>query len=77
MLPLIADEGLKWKGLYAARRGCATMLVNLTGDVRAGFQVLGNSYAVLEKNYLKTSLEQGEKGMRLLEEAAQQKSLSK
>jgi integrase len=70
ILPLVKKANLKWKGLYSARRGCATMLVNLTGDVRAGFQVLGNSYAVLEKNYLKPSAEAGLAGLKLLEAKA-------
>jgi integrase len=70
ILPLVKKSKLQWKGLYAARRGCATMLVNLTGDVRAGFQVLGNSYGVLEKNYLKPSAEAGIAGLKLLEAKA-------
>jgi hypothetical protein len=32
---------------------------NLTGDVRAAYQVLGNSLAEVQKEYIKPSVEQG------------------
>jgi hypothetical protein len=39
--------------LYAGRHGAATALYNLTGDIRAAYQNLGNSLEVLMSTYVK------------------------
>jgi len=39
--------------------GAATTLYNLTDDVRAAYQVLRNNLAVVQKKYIKPSVEQG------------------
>jgi integrase len=52
----------RWNGCYSGRHGAATTLYNLTGDVRAAYQVLGNSLAVVQKEYIKPSVEQGQAG---------------
>jgi integrase len=52
----------RWNGCYSGRHGTATTLYNLTGDVRAAYQVLGNSLAVVQERYIKPSVEQGQAG---------------
>jgi integrase len=52
----------RWNGCYSGRHGAATTLFNLTGDARAAYQVLGNSLAVVQKEYIKPSVEQGRAG---------------
>lgn len=52
----------RWNGCYSGRHGAATTLFNLTGDARAAYQVLGNSLAVVQKEYIKPSVEQGKAG---------------
>ena len=59
----------RWNGCYSGRHGAATTLYNLTGDVRAAYQVLGNSLAVVQKEYIKPSVEQGQAGQLLVEKA--------
>jgi integrase len=65
-----------WKGLYSARRGCATALVELTGDVLAAQGMLRHSsMATLFEHYKRDTPEATVAGMKLLE--AKAKSLSK
>jgi integrase len=52
----------RWNGCYSGRHGAATSLYNLTGDVRAAYQNLGNSFEVAFKNYVRPDVEQGRKG---------------
>lgn len=52
----------RWNGCYSGRHGAATTLYNLTGDARAAYQVLGNSLAVVQKEYIKPSVEEGRAG---------------
>lgn len=59
----------RWNGCYSGRHGAATTLYNLTGDVRAAYQVLGNSLAVVQKEYIKPSVEQGQAGQLAMEKA--------
>lgn len=59
----------RWNGCYSGRHGAATTLYNLTGDVRAAYQVLGNSLAVVQKEYIKPSVEQGQAGQLLYAKA--------
>jgi len=53
--PAVLNAGLKWKGLYAGRRGAATMLLQLTGNALASQQLLRHrpGSAVTAKHYLK------------------------
>jgi integrase len=53
----------RWCGLYAGRHGTATTLYNLTGDIRASYQILGNSLATVMNTYVKPDESAGEKGM--------------
>jgi integrase len=53
----------RWCGLYAGRHGAATSLYNLTGDIRAAYQILGNSLQTVMATYVKPDESQGEKGM--------------
>jgi integrase len=55
----------RWNGCYSGRHGAATALYNQTGDVRAAYQVLRNSLAVVQKEYIKPSVEQGRMGQAL------------
>jgi integrase len=55
----------RWNGCYSGRHGAATTLFNLTGDARAAYQVLGNSLAVVQKEYIKPSVAQGQAGQKL------------
>jgi integrase len=53
--PDVEKAKLPFHGLYAARRGCATNLVALTGNVNAAHQVLGNSLAASMAKYTKAA----------------------
>jgi integrase len=53
----------RWCGLYAGRHGAATALYNLTGDIRAAYQILGNSLEVVMSTYVKPDVSAGEAGM--------------
>jgi len=59
----------RWCGLYAGRHGAATSLYNLTGDVRAAYQNLGNSLQVVQQTYVKPDESVGASGMVKYEEA--------
>ena len=61
----------RWCGLYAGRHGAATSLYNLTGDVRAAYQILGNSLQVVQQTYVKPDESVGEVGLRKYEETLQ------
>jgi len=52
----------RWNGCYSGRHGAATTLYNQEGDVRAAYQVLGNSLEVVMKTYVKPDVEQGRTG---------------
>jgi hypothetical protein len=53
--PTLLANKLKWKGLYAGRRGAATMLLQLTGNALASQQMLRHKpgSAVTARHYLK------------------------
>ncbi|HEU0048649.1 MAG: hypothetical protein DMG96_08755 [Acidobacteria bacterium] len=59
----------RWNGCYSGRHGAATTLYNQEGDVRAAYQVLGNSLEVVMKTYVKPDVEQGRKGQAKYEDA--------
>ena len=69
--PAVVCAGLKWKGLYAGRRGAATMLLQLTGNALASQQLLRHrpGSAVTAKHYLKAIPEALLKGAKLVEGA--------
>jgi integrase len=68
--PKLSAKGLKWKGLYAGRRGAATILTQLTGDALAAKELLGHAnLSVTTAKYVKTMPEALLRGMKLLEEA--------
>jgi integrase len=52
----------RWNGCYSGRHGAATTLYNQDGDVRAAYQVLGNSLEVVMATYVKPDDEQGKAG---------------
>lgn len=70
------NNGLRWKGWHAGRRGCSTILTELTGDALAARDILGHSTTkITEQHYIAAIPEAGRKGMAMLEERL--KSLSK
>jgi integrase len=52
----------RWNGCYSGRHGAATTLYNQDGDVRAAYQVLGNSLEVVIAKYVRPDAEQGKAG---------------
>ena|SRR5579864_1971559 len=59
----------RWNGCYSGRHGAATTLYNQDGDVRAAYQVLGNSLEVVMKTYVRPDVEQGRTGQAKYEQA--------
>jgi integrase len=73
IIPKIGDD---WKGWHAGRRGCSTILTELTGDALAARDILGHTTTkVTEQHYIGDIPEAGRKGMAALE--AKLKSLGK
>lgn len=61
-------NGLRWKGWHAGRRGCSTILTELTGDALAARDILGHSTTkITEQHYIAAIPEAGRKGMAMLE----------
>jgi|ERR1022692_1457398 integrase len=58
----------RYCGLYSGRHGAATALYNLTGDMRAAYQVAGNSFEVVSRHYTKPDEAQGKEGLAKYEE---------
>jgi integrase len=67
--PIAKKACARWCGLYAGRHGAATTLYNLTGDIRAAYQNLGNSLEVVMSTYVKPDVSAGKKGMQKYEAA--------
>jgi integrase len=59
----------RWNGCYSGRHGAATTLYSQDGDVRAAYQVLGNSLEVVMATYVKPDDEQGKAGQVKYEQA--------
>lgn len=59
----------RWCGLYAGRHGAATAMLNLTGDIRASYQLLGNTYDVVQGTYVEPDTSAGVIGQNKYEEA--------
>ncbi len=53
----------RWNGCYSGRHGAATRLYNQDGDVRAAYQVLGNSLEVVIKTYIEPDAAAGKVGL--------------
>jgi integrase len=69
--PVLDEKGLKWKGLYAGRRGAGTMLVELTGNLVAAQELLRHkSMTTTAQFYKKRTRTALSSGMKLLEAAA-------
>jgi integrase len=68
--PAVKAAGLKWRTLYAGRRGAATLLLQLTGNALASQQLLRHAPGspVTAKHYLKALPETLLEGTRLVEE---------
>jgi integrase len=72
------NNGLRWKGWQAGRRGCATILTELTGEALAARDILGHQTTkITEQHYIAPIPEAGRKGMGLLEERLKNVSNSK
>lgn len=71
--PTLIANALKWKGLYAGRRGAATMLLQLTGNALASQQLLRHKpgSGVTARHYLKAIPEALLAGTRLVEGAVE------
>jgi integrase len=69
--PAVTAQKLKWKGLYAGRRGAATMLLQLSGNALASQQLLRHKpgSAVTARHYLKAVPEALLAGTKLVEDA--------
>jgi len=68
--PAMIAHRLKWKGLYAGRRGAATMLLQLTGNALASQQLLRHKpgSGVTARHYLKAVPEALLAGTKLIEQ---------
>lgn len=66
--PLVKSKKIAWHGLYAGRRGAATLLVQLTGNAVASQYVLRHkNIATTQTFYVKPVQTEAIKGLRLLE----------
>jgi integrase len=61
--PLAKKACARYCGLYSGRHGAATALLNLTGDVRATYQTLRNTLAVVMSTYVEPDVSAGDAGM--------------
>ena len=68
IIPALKTKGIEWKGWHAGRRGCSTILTELTGDALAARDILGHTTTkVTEQHYIGDIPEAGRKGMAALE----------
>lgn len=68
--PAVLAKGLKWKGLYAGRRGAGTALVELTGNLVAAQELLRHkSLTTTAQFYKKRTQTALSSGMKMLEAA--------
>jgi hypothetical protein len=74
LIPWVKKSGVKWKGLYAGRRGAGTVPRNLTGSLVAAQQVLRHTtMTTTDKHYALPSHEVADKGLKMLESAWQER----
>jgi len=72
LVPAVKAAGVRWKTLYAGRRGAGTVLRNLTGSLIAAQQVLRHTTLnTTDKHYALPSREVADRGLKLLESAWQ------
>ena len=72
------NNGLRWKGWQAGRKGCSTILTELTGDALAARDILDHSTTnITEQHYIAPIPEAGRKGMALLEARLTHKAVTK
>jgi hypothetical protein len=65
---MVKSKNIKWNGLYAGRRGAATLLVQLTGNAVASQYVLRHkNIATTQALYVKPVQTAAILGLRLLE----------
>jgi integrase len=77
LIPILGKAQVAWKSLYAARRGCATMLTGLTGNPIAARAVLRHkSMLTLLGHYDKANLEAADAGLKLFEQKSTVRALS-
>jgi integrase len=70
--PILEEKDIEWKGLYAGRRGAATILTELTGDALAAKELLRHAnIGVTQLKYVKKIPEALLRGMKLLEAETQ------
>ena len=68
--PALRKHKITWKGLYAGRRGAATILTELTGDALAAKELLRHkNLSVTTAKYVKQMPEALMRGIKLLEAA--------
>ncbi len=71
IMPALVAKGLRWKGLYAGRRGAGTILVGLTGNLIAAQELLRHKSPVTTGLHYKLKTQDAlATGMKLLGEAA-------
>ena len=69
--PALKGTGIDWRGLYAGRRGAATMLVDLTNGLVAAQELLRHKSMTTTANFYKKQTQNAlPEGMKLLEAAA-------
>lgn len=72
--PLVKSKNIKWNGLYAGRRGAATLLVQLTGNAVASQYVLRHkNIATTQAFYVKPVQTAAVDGLKLLEAKLQER----
>jgi integrase len=74
--PTLKKVGLEWKGFYACRRGFGTTLYNLGASVEDIAAAMGNSPAVVAKNYVKDKKAAGARGIAKWAAATETESLA-
>lgn len=74
IVPVLEAKNLEWHGLYAGRRACATLLVQLTGNAVAAQYVLRHkNLSVTTAHYVKPVRDEAITGMQALEERVAEK----
>jgi integrase len=72
--PVLKSKNIKWHGLYAGRRGAATLLVQLTGNAVASQYVLRHrNIATTQAFYVKPVQTAAVDGLKLLEAKLQER----
>jgi integrase len=78
IVPTLKDAGLKWKSLYAGRRGAGTVLIDLTnGNYAAAQELLRHKHMSTTLQFYKRQTESAlTNGMKALQDAATRKVLT-